>query len=513
MRKFLARFRQAPVFSTVYILGAALSVASVMLVAIFLHVKTSNIYPEYSRDRLLYLSRCYFSISKDEGNNRLFAMDNTSAFSARYARIFADSLHDMATVAIVKNPPQATRIDYQGNRLESLLLQNVYVGNERFENVTTLTATPEIFSVYDYEFVDGGPFTDASGTNVAISDRLARRIFGTDKGVTGRTFTSSMFNYLSGGNFTNEQKEFTVCGVFKEGSRLLPSSYTEIIAPLDINKEIDDTQLQLSRPNSLINIMNETEDSQLQLSRPVNLMDCQGEFSLVILPYEGVSDATIKEAVITQINRLHSQPFNSIVLYGHSNGQRFPYIKTMDDILPKEYEFTIGTYPRNSLQMQLGNPENIYEKFNFVGMTKLYGLLILILLLVPALNLSSLISGNMDTKLCEMGIRKAFGARNSTLLRQVLTENLWLTGCGALLGVILAWLGVLLWKDWLFAGVGSAGEELSAYDMMLDPAMLFAPKVFIAAVIVCFTLNLLSSLIPAWWTLRRPAIEAIKAKS
>ncbi|MDE6534573.1 MAG: ABC transporter permease, partial [Muribaculaceae bacterium] len=208
MRKFIARFRQAPMFSTVYVLGAALSVASVMLVAIFLHVKTSNIYPEYSRDKLLYLSKSYFSISKDQGNNHSFTMEQTSSFSPRYARIFADSLNNIATVAIIKNPPQASEFNFGGNILTNLLLQNVYVGDERFENVSTLTATPEIFSVYDYEFIDGAPFKDSSGPNAAISDRLARRIFGTDKGVTGRTFNLSVIQYLISGNFTDEQKEF-----------------------------------------------------------------------------------------------------------------------------------------------------------------------------------------------------------------------------------------------------------------------------------------------------------------
>ncbi|MDE6535459.1 MAG: FtsX-like permease family protein, partial [Muribaculaceae bacterium] len=329
--------------------------------------------------------------------------------------------------------------------------------------------------------------------NAAMSDRLARRIFGTDKGGTGRTFNLSVIQYLISGNFTDEQKEFTVCGVFKEGSRLLPSSFTEIIAPLDINKEIEDTKIELSQS--------------------VNPMDGQGELSLVILPHEGISQASIKEAILTQINRLHSQPFNSIITYDFINGQTYKNINTMDEILPEEYEFTIGSYPRSALQMQLGNPENIYEKFNFAGLTKLYGLLILILLLVPALNLSSLISGNMDSKMSEMGIRKAFGARNRTLLRQVMNENLWLTGCGAILGVILSWVGVLLWKEWLFTGVGSDGGALTTADILLDPAMLFAPKVFIAAIVICVVLNLLSSLIPAWWALRRPAIDAIKAKS
>jgi ABC-type antimicrobial peptide transport system permease subunit len=45
----------------------------------------------------------------------------------------------------------------------------------------------------------------------------------------------------------------------------------------------------------------------------------------------------------------------------------------------------------------------------------------------------------MDERLSEMGVRKAYGATNQSLIGQVLTENLLLTFVGGLLGLMLAY--------------------------------------------------------------------------
>ncbi len=484
MRKFLARFRQAPVFSTVYILGAALSVASVMLVAIFLHVKTSNIYPEYSRDKLLYLSKLHYNYHTTtyHGDG-----DGIGSFTPKHAALLADSLKSQANVFITKSGGEYTNV-FVNSGLQSI---NLYVDGEKFEDVAYKMATPEIFNIYDYKFVEGKPFTDVTAPNVVISDRLARRIFGTDRDVIGRKIVYGVFESSILSRFNVSRKELTVCGVFKEGSRLLPNSFADIIAPLDMNKEI---------------LM---EEERFKTKAGVFL---DGAFELVMLPHEGVTREALREKINSLLARISSQPHVFVAYTSWRNNVAYDPITV--EIEPEDYSLSIGTYPRTSMQMVLGNPTEIDEEFNMKGVSKLYGLLILILLVVPALNLSSLISGNMDSKMSEMGIRKAFGARNSTLLWQVVNENLWLTGCGALLGVLFSWIGVVLWKDWLFAGVGKEGSAaLASTDVLLDPAMLFAPKVFIFAVAVCVILNLLSSVIPALLALRRPAIDAIKAKS
>ena len=474
MRKFLARFRQAPVFSTVYILGAALSVASVMLVAIFLHVKTSNIYPEYSRDKLLYLDRMQIRFTPD---SEIGELDWTSCFSKRMINIMRDTLEKYSDFAII----------HGGHNFTSL-----YVDDRRYDDIMYRHADNGIFSVYDYQFIDGKPYTkediEARNNKAVISDRLARKIFGTDQGIVGRELNLDSQQNSYGGRILHYRKNPVICGVFKEGSRLLPQSFSEIwIATIP-----DDNGV-----NSSVNLL--------------------GTCSLILRPKDGVSPSTLREIIRTFINKYNaSEPLAATVphVIREENGRVLEATYVQTNIPPEDYTINLGSYPRSSAHIAFASKSfNINEKFDIAGVTKLYGILILMLLLIPALNLSSLISGNMDSKMSEMGIRKAFGASNGTLLRQVLNENLWLTGCGALLGLVLSWLGVLAWKDWLFAGNLADNETLIPREVFLDPAMLFAPKVFIVATAVCVLLNTLSSLIPAWWALRRPAIDAIKIKS
>lgn len=50
--EFRYKLRNQPLFCPVYVLGTALSVASVMILVIFLHIKLSPICPAFHRPRL-----------------------------------------------------------------------------------------------------------------------------------------------------------------------------------------------------------------------------------------------------------------------------------------------------------------------------------------------------------------------------------------------------------------------------------------------------------------------------
>ena len=62
----------------------------------------------------------------------------------------------------------------------------------------------------------------------------------------------------------------------------------------------------------------------------------------------------------------------------------------------------------------------------------------LILLIVPAINVSGLISSQMSRRLSELAVRKAYGASRLTLMSQLLIENLLMAFIGALLGFLLS---------------------------------------------------------------------------
>ena len=135
---------------------------------------------------------------------------------------------------------------------------------------------------------------------------------------------------------------------------------------------------------------------------------------------------------------------------------------------------------------------------------------VFVLLLVPALNLSGLVAARMRRRVAEMGVRKAFGATRRTLLTQVITENLVLTLCGGVVGLLITWLLLYVFRSWLFFAV--AGSAFTLPEPTLDGEMLFSPVIFVIGLLVCIVLNLMAALIPAWLSLRSPIVESMNEK-
>ena len=135
---------------------------------------------------------------------------------------------------------------------------------------------------------------------------------------------------------------------------------------------------------------------------------------------------------------------------------------------------------------------------------------VFVLLLVPALNLSGLVAARMRRRVAEMGVRKAFGAKRRTLLTQVITENLVLTLCGGIVGLVITWLLLYVFRSWLFFAVGNTAFTLP--EPTVDGEMLFSPLIFVIGLAVCIVLNLMAALIPAWLSLRNPIVESMNEK-
>ena len=74
---------------------------------------------------------------------------------------------------------------------------------------------------------------------------------------------------------------------------------------------------------------------------------------------------------------------------------------------------------------------------------------IFLLLLIPSINLTGMTASRMKKRMEELGIRKAFGAQNRTLLLQILYENLLLTLLGGLIGLLISYGLIFMLKGWL----------------------------------------------------------------
>ena len=138
-----------------------------------------------------------------------------------------------------------------------------------------------------------------------------------------------------------------------------------------------------------------------------------------------------------------------------------------------------------------------------------YGIALFIILLVPSLNLCGLSNSRMQQRVSELGVRKAFGATDGTLVRQILNENLVLTLIGGVVGLIFSYLAVYAMRTWLFTNSDNIG---TAGDFSLSMGALFSPAVFVLAFVFCVLINLLSAGLPAWLATRRTIVDSLNDK-
>lgn len=137
-------------------------------------------------------------------------------------------------------------------------------------------------------------------------------------------------------------------------------------------------------------------------------------------------------------------------------------------------------------------------------------LIIAALLFIPALNLCGMIASRMNSRLEEIGVRKAFGATNRQLVFQVLCENLLFTAIGALLGFILSCLLAKLSQEWIVtlldSYVDSDAPTSVSVEMMLNSTTLFV------TILLVLVLNLVSALIPTLYSLRHSITVSLNNK-
>ena len=139
-----------------------------------------------------------------------------------------------------------------------------------------------------------------------------------------------------------------------------------------------------------------------------------------------------------------------------------------------------------------------------------YVLTLLILLLVPAINLSGLTLSRMRKRISEIGVRKAFGAPRRELMIQILSENMLYSLLGGVIGLILSYFAAFLLGNMLFSSYLPAMGVTDLQRVCIE--LLFDPVVFLLAFLFCFLLNLLSAAIPAWRVTRTNIVDAINER-
>lgn len=127
-----------------------------------------------------------------------------------------------------------------------------------------------------------------------------------------------------------------------------------------------------------------------------------------------------------------------------------------------------------------------------------------ILLIVPAINLSSMLHSRLRRRVNEIGIRRAFGCTRKRIIKEILSESFIITAIGGILGLVAAILFALFYGG-LYSDFGTSSVTPSL-------SMLIRPQTFLFALGACFILNIISAAVPAWQASRLNPVEAINTK-
>ena len=131
-----------------------------------------------------------------------------------------------------------------------------------------------------------------------------------------------------------------------------------------------------------------------------------------------------------------------------------------------------------------------------------------ILLLVPAINLSSMTQSRLRQRVSEIGVRRAFGSTRMEMMGQIVMENLIVTLFAGLVGLFFSVLFAYLGNSFLFQDYSAT---LSPPEV--NASILLQPSTFMYALLFCFILNFLSTGLPAWKASRTSIVNALGGRT
>lgn len=304
------------------------------------------------------------------------------------------------------------------------------------------------WEIFDYKFIAGKPFDKAE------SDAAVNRAVITES--AARKLIGSAEDAV-GKEIKVSHVPYIIKGVIKDTSPLMPDSYAKIFIPFRPEKE-DETWLDGYAGNTLVHL----------------------------LMKKGVDDEYVRDQV-----RHRYETMNSTLA------------KEDKELIYHESPFTAETSHTN-----MGSNTSPDTKGPRRNRLAIYA----ILLLLPAINLSSMTRSRLRRRVAEIGVRRAFGATKLNILNRFLTENLIATLIGGAIGFLLCLVFVAFFSNLFisYGGLFASGEILEATPTF---GMLMSFSTFGMALLFCLVLNILSTGLPAWRAARINPAEAISGKN
>lgn len=308
-----------------------------------------------------------------------------------------------------------------------------------------LLQTDDVFwKVFDFSFIDGKPFDKATF----------------DAGQPVAVITESVARLLfgttevTGSEFLLSHAPYRVAGVVKDVSSLANSAYGQVWVPYTSTDITKDTWAE----------------------------DYMGMMSCTMLAHSREDFPAIREE--TERRR---QEYNTII---GKDGWELIYRNRPYDQEKNAIAFSANVEP----DVDAARRQRI--------------VIFIILLIVPAINLSSMTQSRLRQRVAEIGVRRAFGSTRMELMGQIISENLIVTLLAGVVGLLLSVAFAYLGNELFFAQEFSQTLNPPA----VDASILLHASTFGWALLFCFVLNLMSSGIPAWKASRVGIVNALSGR-
>ena len=300
------------------------------------------------------------------------------------------------------------------------------------------------WKVFDFELIDGKPFDKATL-------KSAQRVAVISESVAMRLFGTTQ---VSGREFQMGHISFRVSGVVKDVSTMAYRAYAQIWIPYSLRFGFD-----------------MGSDSE----------DITGSLSTTILARHSSDFPAIREEI-----KKNLAAYNTML---KETGYR-----VIDFNQPYDQEKAAMISLSTSFEPDVSAAQ------------RTRWMIFLILLIVPAINLSSMTQSRYRQRVSEIGVRRAFGCTRVELVVQLLGENLILTLAAGVLGLLLSVAFSFAGTNLLFI---QSLPTMSTEMPEVNITMLLQFSTFGWALLFCFVLNLLSTGIPAWRASRMNIVNAL----
>lgn len=309
-----------------------------------------------------------------------------------------------------------------------------------------LRQTDDAFwQIFDFAFVDGKPYDQAAFDSGRPVAVITESVARSLFGTTAATGREFLLNHAP----------YTVAGVVKDVSTLAETSYGQVWIPY----------------------------TSTDISRDVWSGNHMGMMSVTILAHSRDDFQAIRE----ECEKIRLQ-YNQLLA---------------DD----GYELFYRNRPYDQEKQSIAFAANWEPDLGAARRQR--AIIFIILLLVPAINLSSMTQSRLRQRVSEIGVRRAFGSTRMEMTGQIVMENLIVTLLAGVVGLIFSILFAYLGNSLLFAQDYSS--TLNAPEV--SASILLHPSTFLYALLFCFVLNLLSSGFPAWKASRTSIVNALGGRT